>query len=65
MPPLKIDEWFIPRLTSNGATCVETKFTADTVYVRNNLRPNAGTAAFTHEEWTVFVAGVKDGDYDL
>lgn len=65
MPPLKINEWFLPRQTTNGGTCVETKITEDTVLVRNNLRPNAGTAEFTYEEWKVFVAGVKDGDYDL
>jgi hypothetical protein len=63
--PLKIDAWFVPRQTHNGATCVETKFTRDTVYVRNNLRPNAGTATFTFEEWRVFVDGVRDGDYDV
>jgi hypothetical protein len=63
--PVKSNEWFVPRRTSNGATCVETKVTDDAVYVRNNLRPNAGTAEFTHEEWTVFVASVRDGDYDL
>lgn len=63
--PVKIDEWFLPRATSNGATCVEAKFTAEAVYVRNNLRREAGTAEFTHEEWAIFVAGVKDGDYDL
>ncbi|WP_434452200.1 DUF397 domain-containing protein [Lentzea sp. E54] len=63
--PLKINEWFVPRRTSNSNTCVETKFTAEGVHVRNNLRPDAGMAVFTHEEWVVFVAGVKDGDYDL
>lgn len=63
--PAKTHEWFVPRRSSNGTTCVQTKFTDDTVYVRNNLRPEAGTATFTHEEWTAFVAGVKDGDYDV
>jgi hypothetical protein len=63
--PLKTNEWFLPRRTSNGGTCVETLFTEDTVFVRNNLRPNAGTAEFTFEEWTVFVIGVKAGDYDV
>jgi hypothetical protein len=62
---VKLGEWFVPRRTNNGVTCVETKFTAEAVYVRNSHRPDAGTAEFTHEEWTVFVAGVKDGDYDL
>lgn len=63
--PIKINEWFIPRRTSNGATCVETLFSDESVSVRNNLSRNTGTAVFTHEEWKVFVASVKDGDYDL
>jgi hypothetical protein len=63
--PLKINEWFTPNRSSNGATCVETKFTEDAVYVRNNLRPEAGTAVFTHVEWRAFVDGAKDGDYDI
>ncbi len=63
--PRATDEWFLPRRSDNGGTCVETKFTGDAVYVRNNLRPDAATAVFTHDEWAVFVAGVKDGDYDL
>ncbi len=62
---LKSNEWFVPRRSENGNLCVQTKFTDDAVYVRNNLHPDAGTATFTHEEWTVFVAGVKDGDYDI
>lgn len=63
--PHKRDEWFVPRRSDNGPTCVATMFTDDAVYVRNNLRPNAGTAVFSHAEWEVFTAGVKDGDYDL
>ncbi|MBP2337076.1 hypothetical protein JOF41_003254 [Saccharothrix coeruleofusca] len=63
--PLKSNTWFLPRRTTNGGTCVGTKFTEDAVHVRNDLRPEAGTAVFTHEEWAVFVAGVKDGDYDV
>jgi hypothetical protein len=63
--PKIFDAWFLPSRTHNGGTCVETKFTKNTVSVRNNLRPDAGTAEFTHEEWTIFIASVKDGDYDL
>ena len=63
--PLIHDRWFLPRRTSNSNTCVETRFTDDAVYVRNNLRPDAGTVVFTHDEWWVFVAGVRDGDYDV
>lgn len=63
--PLRTGEWFLPRRSDNGVQCVETRFTADAVHVRNNLDRDAGTATFTHQEWAVFVAGVKDGDYDV
>jgi uncharacterized protein DUF397 len=63
--PAKIDKWFLPRGTHNSGTCVETKFTKDAVCVRNSHRRTAGTAEFTHAEWEVFIAGVKDGDYDI
>jgi hypothetical protein len=63
--PLVTGEWFLPRRTWNNFSCVETKFTKDAVYVRNNRCPDAGTAVFDHVEWAVFIAGVKDGDYDL
>ncbi len=63
--PLIRNTWFLPRRSSDNNQCVETKFTDDAVHVRNNLCPDAGTAVFTHEEWQVFVAGVKDGDYDV
>ncbi len=33
--------------------------------MRNNRRPDAGTAVVDHAEWAVFAASVKDGDYDL
>lgn len=63
--PRMMNSWFLPRRTSNGTTCVETKFTTDAVFVRNNQRPDAGTAEFTYDEWKVFVASIKDGDYDV
>ncbi|MGB6164251.1 MAG: DUF397 domain-containing protein [Pseudonocardiaceae bacterium] len=63
--PRVTGEWFLPQRSHNGVDCVQTKFTKDAVYVRNNLRPDAGTAVFDHAEWAVFIASVKDGDYDL
>jgi hypothetical protein len=63
--PRVTGEWFLPRRSHNGVDCVQTKFTKDVVYVRNNLSPDAGTAVFDHAEWAVFIASVKDGDYDL
>ncbi len=44
---------------------MQTIFTVDAVYVRNNTHQDAGTAVFGHAEWAVFVGSVRDGDYDL
>ncbi|HEX4102561.1 MAG: DUF397 domain-containing protein [Pseudonocardiaceae bacterium] len=63
--PRIVGEWFLPRRSDNNVNCVQTKFTGDTVSVRNNRRPEAGTAVFDHDEWAVFIASVKDGDYDV
>jgi len=63
--PRIVGEWFLPRQSANNATCVETRFTKDAVYVRNNRCPDEGTVIFDHGEWAVFVASVKDGDYDV
>jgi transcriptional regulator with XRE-family HTH domain len=63
--PRKTDAWFVPARSSNGENCVETKFTGDGVEVRNSVARDSGTATFTHEEWRVFIASVRDGDYDV
>jgi hypothetical protein len=40
--------------------------TDDAVHVRNSTDPGAGTVVFTHAEWRVFVASVRDtDDYDV
>lgn len=37
-----------------------------TVTVRNSAAPNTGCrVAFTAEEWRAFVAGVKNGEFDV
>jgi hypothetical protein len=62
---MKLNEWFVSGYTSNGATCVETKFTVDTVLVRDNHCPEAGTITFAHGRWGAFIAHIKDGAYDI
>ena len=36
-----------------------------TVLVRDSKDPNAGILGFTPEEWTAFLLGAKDGEFDL
>jgi NAD kinase len=44
-------------------SCVEVSV-GDEVQVRNSTDP-AMTAKFTKQEWQVFVAGVKSGEFDV
>lgn len=50
---------------TGGSNCVEvTANPAGTVYVRNS-RERRVITAFTPAEWEAFIAGVKDGEFDL
>ncbi|WP_433718869.1 DUF397 domain-containing protein [Actinoplanes sp. CA-051413] len=35
------------------------------VAVRDSKNPAAGTLKFTPQEWTAFVAAVRDGEFDI
>lgn len=37
----------------------------DTIEVRNSKNPDAGTATFTKSEWTAFIGGVKDNEFEV
>ena len=44
--------------------CVGVAIEADAVYVTNTTAPGPVTK-FSHDEWKIFVAGVKHGDFDV
>jgi hypothetical protein len=44
--------------------CVGVAIEADAVYVTNTTAPGP-VAKFTHDEWKLFVAGVKNSEFDL
>jgi len=48
-----------------GSLCVSVKISDDGVHVRNTGDNGKTTAVFSHEEWKVFVAGVKNGEFDV
>jgi hypothetical protein len=57
------------RRSDNSGSCVEV---ADNllsehglVLVRDSKNPSGGVLAFTGPEWTAFVGGVHDGEFDL
>ena len=44
--------------------CVEVALTSDAVLVRDSKNPLAMPLAFTADEWTAFVKGVKAGEFN-
>ncbi len=52
-------------ITNQRLTCVAVKIDAGGVQVRNNLDPMKNTLTFTHDEWKAFIAGAKEGEFDL
>lgn len=48
----------------NG-NCVEVVILKDAVAVRDSKDPTGPALIFTPEEWTAFIGGVRDGEFDL
>lgn len=47
-----------------GGACVEVGAIGDAVFVRRTTEPDGICVSLSRDEWQVFVAGVKDGDFD-
>jgi hypothetical protein len=51
---------------NNGGNCVEVaRNMPDAVAVRDSKDPEGLRLVFTPDEWRVFVAGIKAGEFDL
>ncbi|MEV0270027.1 DUF397 domain-containing protein [Hamadaea sp. NPDC050747] len=53
------------RSSPSGDNCVEVAFVPAGVAVRDSKNPGGGALLFTEQEWAAFVAGTKDGEFDL
>lgn len=56
------------RSSSNGGSCVEAGPFADgsgRVAVRHSHHPEGSVIVYTRAEWTAFLAGAKDGEFDF
>jgi hypothetical protein len=61
---VSLPEW---RKSSRSAkdNCVEVAFDDGRVLVRDSKNPHSPVLMFTAQEWTAFLAGVRDGEFDL
>lgn len=48
-----------------AAEAVEIAFVDDLIGMRNSADPNGPVLVFTQAEWDAFVAGARDGEFDL
>lgn len=49
---------------NNPKTCVMVAIKPEGVAVRDSKDAGKSTLFFTHDEWTAFVKGVKDGEFN-
>lgn len=60
------DRRFFKSSYSGGGNCVEVAMLGQSsVIVRHSRCPDGGDLTFSRPEWQAFVAGVKDGEFDL
>ncbi|MES2658034.1 MAG: DUF397 domain-containing protein [Verrucomicrobiota bacterium] len=50
---------------NNPKTCVAVAIKPDCVAVRDTKDPQNTTLLFTPDEWTAFIKGVKEGEFEL
>lgn len=63
---MEYGKWIKSSQSSTNGACVEVfAVHSGDIYVRDSKNRAAGVLAFTAEEWDAFVAGAKDGEFDL
>ena len=63
-PELGNVRWKKSSRSSGDGQCVEWARLSDTVAVRDSKNPAGPVLVFASAEWTAFVDGAKDGDFD-
>ncbi|GAA2643932.1 DUF397 domain-containing protein [Paractinoplanes durhamensis] len=48
-----------------NSTCVQVGMTEDSVAIRDSKDLDQRPLKYTRDEWRQFIAGVKDGEFDL
>lgn len=50
---------------NSGGSCVEVAVLGDAVVTRDSKDPQGTVQAYTRDEWSAFLTGVKAGEFDL
>jgi Domain of unknown function (DUF397) len=63
-PDLSRAEWRKSAASTQG-DCAEVAFVAGSVLMRHSQSPSGPVLAFSPAEWAAFLAGVRNGEFDL
>lgn len=58
-------QWHKSTHSGNGGNCVEVAVATGVIGVRDSKNPAGAVLRFTPAEWSAFVHGVRDGEFDL
>ncbi len=59
-------QWHKSTRSGTQGNCVEVAYlSGDRIGVRDSKNPDGPVLTFTPAEWEAFVAGAKDGEFDL
>jgi Domain of unknown function (DUF397) len=57
--------WKSSESGGDAGACVEVTFAGESVLVRHSRNPSGPVLSFTHSEWRAFIAGTRNGEFDL
>jgi hypothetical protein len=58
-------QWRKSSYSGNTGNCVEVAVTESVVGVRDSKDPDGPALIFTPDEWRIFTAGIRGGEFDL
>lgn len=62
---MQTDDFRKSTFSSTQGSCVEVAASPDEILVRHSKDPNGPVLRYTKAEWSAFLAGAKDGEFDI